>query len=317
MASVTPSTSTPKARTVRRQAGSSPAVQRGRLRRDRGADPGRGPLGRYEDRYGRSREVVQRPAGFGTVLVIDRDVVTLGDCRLVAHLGSEEPQGNAELMCGEYLRALAEARGGCREVTAQDVAVLPYAEPDVADDPEGGGGAAGVVVDRGGNSYRLELIPSAMSIPVLRWRRHHVDGSAGGPTVVSVREAVAALEDYAPVCEITERALARCRTDESVSTVILGGEIERVRLSPIVLNRLLRVAVLAAVQHQGLSLSALAIRCGRMKRDHSGETSWLARRIGVLPEGGQSAPTPWIHSDVLALIARRGLGISPREVELQ
>ena len=26
---------------------------------------------------------------------------------------------------------------------------------------------------------------------------------------------------------------------------------------------------------------------------------------------------PWIHSDVLALIARRGLGISPREVELE
>jgi len=27
-------------------------------------------------------------------------------------------------------------------------------------------------------------------------------------------------------------------------------------------------------------------------------------------------PTPWVHSDVLALIARRGLGLSPREVEV-
>jgi hypothetical protein len=47
----------------------------------------------------------------------------------------------------------------------------------------------------------------------------------------------------------------------------------------------------------------------------SGETSWLARRIGQLPEAGQPRPTPWVHNDVLALIARDGLGISPREVE--
>jgi hypothetical protein len=68
-------------------------------------------------------------------------------------------------------------------------------------------------------------------------------------------------------------------------------------------------------------MSEIAVRCGRVKRDGkgnvSGETSWLARRIGLLPEGGQSRPTPWIHSDVLALIARDGLGASPREVELQ
>jgi hypothetical protein len=67
-------------------------------------------------------------------------------------------------------------------------------------------------------------------------------------------------------------------------------------------------------------MSTIAIRCGRVKRDRrgneSGETSWLARRLGLLPEAGQVMPTPWIHSDVLALIARRGLGVSPREVEL-
>jgi hypothetical protein len=67
-------------------------------------------------------------------------------------------------------------------------------------------------------------------------------------------------------------------------------------------------------------MSEIAIRCGRVKRDsrgnESGETSWLARRLGMLPEGGHETPTPWVHSDVLALIARRGLGISPREVEL-
>jgi hypothetical protein len=67
-------------------------------------------------------------------------------------------------------------------------------------------------------------------------------------------------------------------------------------------------------------MSEIAIRCGRFKRDRSGrrsgETSWLARRIGQMPEGGQARPTPWIHSDTLALIARDGLGLSPHEVEL-
>jgi hypothetical protein len=100
----------------------------------------------------------------------------------------------------------------------------------------------------------------------------------------------------------------------------LRGELLRVQDSPIVLNRGLREAVLGVVERQGLSMSEVAIRCGRVKRDaagnESGETSWLARRLGLLPEGGRKTPTPWIHSDVLALIARDGLGISPREVEL-
>jgi hypothetical protein len=67
-------------------------------------------------------------------------------------------------------------------------------------------------------------------------------------------------------------------------------------------------------------MSEIAMRCGRVKYDSrgnvSGETSWLSRRLGLAPEGGEAHPTPWVHSDVLALIARRGLGISPREVEL-
>lgn len=69
-----------------------------------------------------------------------------------------------------------------------------------------------------------------------------------------------------------------------------------------------------------VTLSEIALRCGRIKRDRrgniSGETSWLACRIGQLPEGGQQKPGPWIHSDVLALIARDGLCVSPHEVEL-
>ena len=90
--------------------------------------------------------------------------------------------------------------------------------------------------------------------------------------------------------------------------------------SPIVLNRGLREAVAELLAREQLSMSEIAIRCGRIKRDgrgnESGETSWLARRLGLLPEGGHDAPTPWIHSEVLALIARDGIGVSPREVEL-
>jgi hypothetical protein len=104
------------------------------------------------------------------------------------------------------------------------------------------------------------------------------------------------------------------------STAVLAAELSRVQRSPIVLNRGLREAVLARVVNEGLSMSEIALRCGRVKNDarggESGETSWLARRLGLVPEGGKGKPTPWIHSDVLALIARRGLGASPREVEL-
>ena len=136
---------------------------------------------------------------------------------------------------------------------------------------------------------------------------------------MSVREAISCLESYQPVRALTRRALAMHRGDSEVSTAVLRIELARVQESPIVLNRRLREVVLETIDRQGISMSEIAIRCGRIKRDcrgnESGETSWLARRLGILPEGGKDTPTPWIHSDVLALIARSGLGISPREVE--
>lgn len=86
------------------------------------------------------------------------------------------------------------------------------------------------------------------------------------------------------------------------------------------LNRGLREAVLARVAGGQVSLSEIAIRCGRIKRcprgQQAGETSWLMRRIGQAPETTGGEPTPWVHGDVLARIARRGLGVCPREVEV-
>jgi hypothetical protein len=159
-----------------------------------------------------------------------------------------------------------------------------------------------------------------MSIPELRWRSHPPSGAEGEPHLVSVREVVGALESYEPVRTLTSTALAHHNRSGEVSTTVVRAELERLLNSPIVLNRRLRTIALATIEREGLSISELAIRCGRVKRDRrgneSGETSWLSRRLGILPEAGRQAPTPWIHTDVLALIARGGLGISPREVEL-
>ncbi len=97
-------------------------------------------------------------------------------------------------------------------------------------------------------------------------------------------------------------------------------ELERLDESSTLLNRGLREAVQRKVARGEMSYSEIAMRCGRVKRDGrgnvSGETSWLARRIGLKPEGGETEPTPWIHSKTLALIVREGLCGSPHEIEL-
>ncbi|HXP36520.1 MAG TPA: hypothetical protein VN817_02035 [Solirubrobacteraceae bacterium] len=174
-------------------------------------------------------------------------------------------------------------------------------------------------LDEHGRSFRLERFQTGMSIPELRWGcRPSVGAHEWLP--VSLRETIASLERYEPVRSFTVRAVALHEDVDDVSVTLLRAELRRVQESPIVLNRDLRKAVLDAVERRGQSMSEIAMRCGRIKRDaagnESGETSWLARRLGLLPEGGRQRTTPWIHSDVLALIARDGLGVSPREVEV-
>jgi hypothetical protein len=300
-----------------RRTGTAPAPHERRRRRGL---PNReqSPLGSYADERGSLREVIACLGAAGSTLVIDRDRRTHGDARLVAHLGADEPAENAALTCERYLQDTAARGRRCRLLTAEDTLVAPFADqpeaqthgqPAVADEPLQGAG---------GCSYSLELVRTGMSIPELRWcRRSH--GQALAPEPLSLRETIAAMGGYEPMCALTLRALAANEDGREVSTTVLHAELARVQQSPIVLNRLLREAVLAVVARQESSLSEIALRCGRVKRDRkgneSGETSWLARRIGLLPEGGHDKPTPWIHSDVLGLIARRGLGISPHEVE--
>jgi hypothetical protein len=291
-------------------------ARRERTRRDQRV------LGQYTDRDGQAREVIAHHGAAGSTLVIDRQRGTQGDPRLVAHVAADEPAENAAVVCRSYLRDVAVGAGRCRLVTPEDMDIAPFVDQwalDPHDAIEADVSAPASAVDRRGRSYALELFSSHMSIPELRWcRRAHPLVPEVEP--VSMREAIASLDSYEPVRTLTWSALSRHRHGTEVSTSVLRAELARVQASPIVLNRALREAVQQAVEREELSMSEIAIRCGRIKRDRkgneAGETSWLARRIGLLPEGGRDTPTPWIHSDVLALIARHGLGISPREVEL-
>jgi hypothetical protein len=300
----------PAARTSRANPGAhaQQAIRPWRLRR---GDRDSAALARYLDRAGRAREVVARAGFEGSVLVIDRDVATLADLRLVAHLGADEPRENAALVCASYLDHVRRGGCRCRSVTQEDFHTAPFVggdeDPPVEREP----------LDQQGRAYRLEALHTAMSIPELRWRRQS-PGPGGAPDTVSAREAIAALESYEPIRALSKQALARA--GRTLSTAVLRAELTRVEQSPIVLNRRLREVTVSLLQRERLTLSEIAVRCGRVKRDgcggKCGETSWLARRIGLLPEGGRDAPTPWIHSKTLGLIARRGLGLSPREVEV-
>jgi len=261
-----------------------------------------------------TREVVSLQRPDGSTLVVDYQLGTLSDGRLIAHLAADEPPENAQIVCELYLAD--DTRGRCRAVTREDFDLTRHATPPPsgADAPP----AVDAVKDAEGHVYRIRELPTLETIGELRWTRSREPGREFGFDAVSFRDVVAAVEAYEPARTLTAQALTRCA--RNLSTRRLREEYERLIGSPIVLNRGLREAVQRELRLGVLSMSEIALRCGRVKRDTrgnlSGETSWLARRIGLMPEGGEQKPGPWIHSDVLALIARDGLGVCPREVEL-
>jgi hypothetical protein len=270
-----------------------------------GCTPREQVLRRYTE--DEAREVVVRASSDGARLVIDRDLRASSRERLLGRLDPDEPKANAVLLCDEYLSTPADRRR-CRAPDGADFEPPAESPPVQAHDRS---------VRGAGFEHALRPVSCGMSIPELRWTR-----AAGSqePATVSLRSAIALLESYEPFCRQSREALACHADDRTVSTTTLSTELTRVLCSPIVLNRGLREAVLTKVRCGEATMSEIAIRCGRLKRGahgkRSGETSWLARRIGLLPEGGRRIPTPWVHTDVLALIARDGLGIAPREVEL-
>ncbi|MHB8243128.1 MAG: hypothetical protein ACYDHN_14205 [Solirubrobacteraceae bacterium] len=274
-------------------------------------------LASYTDHAGQLREVISQQGAAGTMLVLDRDPGAAGDVRLLAHLSADEPPENAALVCSHYLLDTRERGRRCRAMTPEDLCRAPIDDALVSTTSSK---REGSLIDAGGSVYVLRRVDAHTSIPHLRWCRREGTCAEPGPLgPVSLRDVVAALESYEPALALTHSALALHREDPAVSTAVLAAELVRIQESPIVLNRKLREAVLAAMEREQLSMSEIATRCGRVKRDskgnESGETSWLARRLGLLPDGATHRSTPWIHNEVLALIARRGLGLSPREVE--
>lgn len=273
-------------------------------------------LARYTDRTGRTREIVRRPGAKGSTLVIERSTGTGTDARLLAHLGVDEPIENARIVCGLYLSDPRRPR--CRALRREDFLVAPLADAGSVDWEAVADRTARELVDDDGNRYELGAVTRDGAGCELRWRRLRAHGVV---EPLTLRAVIGAMQSYEPARALTYRVLASCDGHRSaVSASSLRVELQRLEQSSVVLNRGLREAVLSATARGELTLSEIAIRCGRIKRDdagnESGETSWLARRIGTLPEAGKSAPTPWVHSDVLALIARDGLGVAPRDVEL-
>ncbi|HEY2768303.1 MAG TPA: hypothetical protein VGI76_08600 [Solirubrobacteraceae bacterium] len=275
-------------------------------------------LGRYvEDETQRVRELISIQRPDGSVFVVDRLAGTPSDGRVVAHLAASEPSENASIVAEMYL-ADGERRGRCRLLSADDLTrTRPASSPASSENtvlehtP---------LLDGEGYYFRLRELATGCSVPELRWARSHLHDEQEPPAVVTLRDVVGGLEDYEPARALTIEALAACREDPSCSTCTLDGELGRLEGSTLVLNRGLREAVLAAVKHRGMTMSEIALRCGRTRRDRTGrvngETSWLARRIGQAPESTEEHPSPWVQSDVLALIAREGLRVCPHEVEL-
>jgi hypothetical protein len=283
-----------------------------------GTASGRVPcLGRYVMREtGLAREIISLARPDGSTFVVDRLARTAGDGRVVACLAPDEPPENASIVADLYLAD--ESKGRCRLLTPEDL-VLTRSVSSLAS-------TTSTVLkhspllDGGGYCYRIRELAVGRSVPELRWARSRLHDEQDSPETVTLRDVIAHLQDYEPARALTIQALAAYREDPSCSTCTLDDELARLQASPVVLNRRLREAVLAAVKYRGLTMSMIAQRCGRTKRDSagrvSGETSWLARRIGQTPEAGNQTPSPWIHSAVLALIARDGLNVSPHEVEI-
>lgn len=272
-------------------------------------------LGRYTCAEGQSRRLVAVRRPDESVLVLDclsRDAQR--DARVLARLARDEPFRNARLVCEMYLAD--ERKGRCRRLTGEDLAPTDGFSPlmsvgeFVSRDTR--------LLDSRGRLYAIRVV-NGDGEPQLRWTRCATPTATESFATVTLREVIGALEDYEPARTITTHALSANGDGERAGVACLRQEAARIADSPIVLNRRLREVVQTRVT-AGLSMSEIALRCGRAKRGPRGsvcgETGWLARRIGQIPESGETQPTPWVHSDTLALIAREGLGVSPNEVEL-
>lgn len=268
-------------------------------------------LGRYRGDCDEQRELRCLHLPDGRRLVVDWRGERRADPRLVGALAADEPRENAAILASVYLAD--SNRGRCRALCAADLHATPHPvrrEQEQDEEPDE------PLLDEHGASYAIEAIHTGKPCRELRWTR--CGPAEHGARPLRLREVLSHLQAYEPARSLTLAAIARHEHEEGISVRRLREELQRIDASPIVLNKRLREAVLQRVE-RGESLSEIASRCGRTKRHGdgqvSGETSWLSRRIGALPEGGRADSTPWVHGDVLALIAREGLDLCPVEVE--
>ena len=269
-----------------------------------GAQHGSNRLGGYiHDQAGTTREIVCLPGAGGSRLVIDRDADTLNDWRLVAHLAADEPPENARTVCELYLADDEE-----KQLPALVSRGLPA---NSVRWPFSIRGRRRLVGHRAARLnwyvYRVREVAKRTSFRELRWTRSRHPRQEEPFDPLTLRHVVARLQDYEPARAVTTAALVVHKHEHSVSICRLRAELECVTRSRIVLNRGLREAVEREMARGEVSMSQIALRCGRVKHDkhgnQSGETSWLRRRLGQQAESGEDGPTPWIHTDVLALIA--------------
>lgn len=264
-------------------------------------------LGCYRERGGcGQRELRCLHLPDGRRLIVDWRCDRRADARLVGELAADEPPENAAILASLYLDDPSDLR--CRALRAHDLyGEMPRSSDHLTEELHK------LLCDEHGATYELRTLGED-SYPELRWTCRLGPGEL---EPIRLRDVVGRLQTYEPVLALTRRALADHESRDGISICCLRAELQRVEQSPLLLNRRLREAVLERVE-SGLSLSEIAKRCGRTKRTKgacSGETSWLTRRIGVRPEHGEEDPTPWVHTDVLARIARDGLALAPLDVE--
>jgi hypothetical protein len=214
---------------------------------------------------------------------------------------------NARLIAKHYLAD--PSRGRCRALHLPDLDAEEAAvEAPVPSD---------TLVSRYGTHFRLNAGDAGTAGRTLRWSAVRAECSC---KIVSLRTVIGALEDYEPARSMTIAALARhARRNEGVRTSVLAAELRGLDRGAFVLNRGLREAAIRTVARKEVSWSEIALRCGRThamaRGQRCGDTSWVKRRLGIMPDSATGQITPWLRAETLALIAR-GLGVDPVSVEI-
>jgi hypothetical protein len=247
-----------------------------------------------------------------STLVIDSREGAISDIRLVDRILADESVlddsiDNARLVAELYLAD--PSRGRCRRLHLSDLRGEEAEAETTAPNH--------TLTASDGTRYRLHAGEAGGAGPTLRWSAVQADGSY---KTVSLRAVIGALEDYEPARSMTIAALARYgRRTGGVRTCVLAAELRGLDRGAFVLNRGLREAAIRVVARGEASWSEIAFRCGRKHAVGSGyecgDTSWLKRRLGLMPESSTGHITPWLRAETLALIAR-GLGVDPVSVEV-